>query len=603
MILISTLKKNQLFKNLILENSLRLGKNPKFTNKKLTQYLHGTKNNLEIFRVSELQYILLRIYPFVRSLFRNHRINYITLKKWLKKRSKVPTWAIKSISKETTPSHLHYHRNNIQKKYWRDAKYTNSFLKIPPVQILFATTTFAYANIITSAARMCHMPFHKGRWLSGSITARASYVTDIEFWRPLLNSNIRSVIKHFKKKYFITKEQLSHMQGLKIQWKETRQPSLIIIPDVAKSLMIVEESKKVGLPVLGLINSDQICLIDYPLIGNSDSIYLVHFFCHFLSIMISKQIINRRHTWTKNVIKNQCFVPQNNIKKKRSVIIPGLDKNYSFFFCKNSKIENIKSFKTPFKKSWTNKNGNSWSKKGRKERDFNKILFKQYTMSLGKIYLGYNNKNSVLQSEFLNYMTRKKTQLWKIWSLFSKLTFTQEINFAKHTKFLYLFLMQNMLKLKKTWTLPIKNVIVTEHRHTKNFFKESLTLIPLQQNSSNYILRFKKQQFYKFLHLKFYNMLQKKKNRRLYARSNSSYYWWTLNILSNSIYIMKSSLWMNTLFEQKIFQQRLAAWTLRRNKYKGHFKWRKHDKKRKKLQIPSKKGSSEIKKNTTTSKR
>lgn len=80
--------KKERLKNKILENVLRLGKNPRFTNKKLTQYLYGTKNNIELFQLSELQYILLRIYPFVKSLFKNYRINYIRLKKWLKKKMK-----------------------------------------------------------------------------------------------------------------------------------------------------------------------------------------------------------------------------------------------------------------------------------------------------------------------------------------------------------------------------------------------------------------------------------------------------------------------------------------------------------------------------------
>lgn len=59
--------------------------------------------------------------------------------------------------------------------------------------------------------------------------------------------------------------------------------------------MIIKEGKQMGIPIIGLINSDELISVDYPIIGNNNSIYLVHFFCYFLAHMISKQILGRRH--------------------------------------------------------------------------------------------------------------------------------------------------------------------------------------------------------------------------------------------------------------------------------------------------------------------
>jgi ribosomal protein S2 len=72
--------KQHKIKNKILVNCLKLGKNPKFTNKKLTQYIYGTRNNIDLFNITELQYILWRIYPFIKTLFRNYQLNYLTFK-------------------------------------------------------------------------------------------------------------------------------------------------------------------------------------------------------------------------------------------------------------------------------------------------------------------------------------------------------------------------------------------------------------------------------------------------------------------------------------------------------------------------------------------
>jgi ribosomal protein S2 len=73
-------------KNKILVNCLKLGKNPKFTNKKLTKYIYGTRNNVELFNVTELQYIMYRIYPFIKTLFKNYRLNYLNIKSNRKKK-------------------------------------------------------------------------------------------------------------------------------------------------------------------------------------------------------------------------------------------------------------------------------------------------------------------------------------------------------------------------------------------------------------------------------------------------------------------------------------------------------------------------------------
>jgi ribosomal protein S2 len=59
--------------------------------------------------------------------------------------------------------------------------------------------------------------------------------------------------------------------------------------------MIIKESKNTGIPIIGLTNTDQLIIVDYPLLGNSNSIFLVNFFCHFLANLIAQQTINNRH--------------------------------------------------------------------------------------------------------------------------------------------------------------------------------------------------------------------------------------------------------------------------------------------------------------------
>jgi hypothetical protein len=59
--------------------------------------------------------------------------------------------------------------------------------------------------------------------------------------------------------------------------------------------MIVNETKKIGLPVIGFVNSSCQLNIDYPIFARDVSIYFVYFFCHFLAKMIAKEMVQIQH--------------------------------------------------------------------------------------------------------------------------------------------------------------------------------------------------------------------------------------------------------------------------------------------------------------------
>jgi hypothetical protein len=148
------------FKNIILTNSLPLGQNPKFTNKKLTQYIYGTKNKVEFFRINELQYIMLRLYPFMKSLFKNYSHNPLRFNRKFPKR--VYPSSLPHIQAPVKDNGLL--QKQLQSIIRKPLPYYKPFrVKVPSVQILFATTTSSYVEIIKLAAQRCHMPFHTGR--------------------------------------------------------------------------------------------------------------------------------------------------------------------------------------------------------------------------------------------------------------------------------------------------------------------------------------------------------------------------------------------------------------------------------------------------------
>jgi hypothetical protein len=59
--------------------------------------------------------------------------------------------------------------------------------------------------------------------------------------------------------------------------------------------MILKEVRRVGLPVMGLVNSNCSMEIDYPIFAQNQNLQSIHFFCHFLAALIAKETVYLKH--------------------------------------------------------------------------------------------------------------------------------------------------------------------------------------------------------------------------------------------------------------------------------------------------------------------
>ena len=169
--------------DLMTQNCLLFGQHPVLTSPKVTQYLLGTRDTMEILKVYELRYLLLKIYPLIHNLFSRARapFKFKIKKKW---KPKVP------IINQPLPQ-----TQTRGPRVWPfEAKTVFSFKRrqVPP-QILFASITPNFSKIIAEAAQICNMPWHEKRWLNGSITGAISFPSDKLVWQYLQDSTQNSV--------------------------------------------------------------------------------------------------------------------------------------------------------------------------------------------------------------------------------------------------------------------------------------------------------------------------------------------------------------------------------------------------------------------------
>ena len=148
-------------------------------------------------------------------------------------------------------------------------------------KILFVGTKRTATSIIKNEAERCSMPYVNERWLGGMLT---NYKT--------IRSSITRLENLLKQKEDGTFSKITKKEGLKIQRDIDRLqksiggvtemgglPDALFIIDVNRESIAVSEASKMGIPIVGVVDSNSNPEgIDYVIPGNDDSIRSIALF-------------------------------------------------------------------------------------------------------------------------------------------------------------------------------------------------------------------------------------------------------------------------------------------------------------------------------------
>tara|TARA_B100000424_G_scaffold8604_1_gene6437 strand:+ start:276 stop:1160 length:885 start_codon:yes stop_codon:yes gene_type:complete len=148
-------------------------------------------------------------------------------------------------------------------------------------KILFVGTKRTATDIIKNEATRCSMPYVNERWLGGMLT---NYKT--------IRSSITRLENLLRQKEDGTFSKLTKKEGLKIQRDIDRLqksiggvtemgglPDALFIIDVKREAIAVSEASKMGIPIIGIVDSNSNPEgIDYVIPGNDDSIRSIALF-------------------------------------------------------------------------------------------------------------------------------------------------------------------------------------------------------------------------------------------------------------------------------------------------------------------------------------
>ncbi len=147
--------------------------------------------------------------------------------------------------------------------------------------VLFVSTKPQSVRLIEEAAKGCGMPYVVSKWIPGLLTnfgtikKRIKYLTDMKEQESSGEFDKYTKNEASKLRKQINKLQiaLGGVEGMK------SLPDAVFVVDVVRDEIVVKEARKIGIPVVGIVdtnaNPDS---VDYPIPGNDDALKSLEFF-------------------------------------------------------------------------------------------------------------------------------------------------------------------------------------------------------------------------------------------------------------------------------------------------------------------------------------
>ena len=184
-------------------------------------------------------------------------------------------------------------------------------------QVLFVGTKVQAASAVQSAAEKSNQFYVAKRWLGGALTNFETLKVSIDRMKKIQKIKERFEMDQYSKKERsrIEKEYKKMEENL-LGIKDMKDiPSALFIVDIQKQRIALSEAKKLGIPVVALVDTN--CnpyLLDYPIPANDDSFRSIQFF----TVLAGSACLKGREAWKKSIHKIQQLDQKNQAKNELS---------------------------------------------------------------------------------------------------------------------------------------------------------------------------------------------------------------------------------------------------------------------------------------------
>ena len=151
-------------------------------------------------------------------------------------------------------------------------------LAVSKNKILFVGTKRAAGKIIKEEAERCDMPYVSHRWLGGMLTNYKTIRASIKRYRDLVTQEQDGTFDKLTKKEALMRRRMKDKLEKSIGGIKDMAglPDALFVVDVEHERIAVTEANKLGIPVIGIVDSNSNPDgIDYVIPGNDDAIRAV----------------------------------------------------------------------------------------------------------------------------------------------------------------------------------------------------------------------------------------------------------------------------------------------------------------------------------------
>ena len=156
--------------------------------------------------------------------------------------------------------------------------------------ILFVGTKRQASEIIVNSANSCDQYYINNRWLGGMLTNWDTIQNSIQRLKKIETILQDQSYTYTKKETLQFEKNLQKLnRGLGGIKNMNGKPDLLFIIDTNKEFLAVNEAKKMGIPIVGIVDSNSNPDgIDYPIPGNDDAMRSIEFYCNIVADTISE---------------------------------------------------------------------------------------------------------------------------------------------------------------------------------------------------------------------------------------------------------------------------------------------------------------------------
>lgn len=191
-------------------------------------------------------------------------------------------------------------------------------------KVLFVGTKFAAREVVREEASRCGMPFVDHRWLGGMLTnyktIRQSIkrleiveekLADEEYIAGITKKEVLRMMRE-RDKLHTNLSGVRNMGGL---------PDVLFVIDVGLEKIAIQEAKRLGIPVVGVVdtntNPDG---IDFAIPGNDDAVRAIRFYCKAMADVVLQAQGEMALEKAKTVKHNEETKPAKKIVSKKEKV-------------------------------------------------------------------------------------------------------------------------------------------------------------------------------------------------------------------------------------------------------------------------------------------